>query len=39
VYTGFLKGENVREREHLEDLRIDGRIIVKWIVRQWDVRA
>jgi len=29
----------LRETEHLEDLRVDVRIIVKWIVRQWDVRA
>jgi len=26
----------VREREHLEDLRVDGRIILRWIFRKWD---
>jgi len=29
----------LRKRDHLEDLGVDGRIILKWIVRQWDVRA
>jgi hypothetical protein len=23
-------GENLRERKHLEDITIDGRIILKW---------
>jgi hypothetical protein len=30
-------GENLRERDHLEDPGIDGRIIVRWIFRKWDV--
>jgi hypothetical protein len=25
------------ERDHLEDAGIDGRIILRWIIRQWDV--
>jgi hypothetical protein len=28
-------GENLRERDHLEDPGIDGRIILGWIVRKW----
>jgi hypothetical protein len=28
-------GENLRERDHLEDGGIDGRIILGWIVRKW----
>jgi len=29
VHTGFLWGD-LREKEHLEDLRVDGRIILKF---------
>jgi hypothetical protein len=35
AYTGFLWG-NLSERDHLEDLGIDGRVILKWIFRKWD---
>jgi hypothetical protein len=38
VYTGFWWG-NVRERVHLEDLGLDGRIILRQIFRKWDVMA
>jgi hypothetical protein len=30
-------GENVRERNHWEDPSLDGRIILRWIFRKWDV--
>ena len=33
-YTRFLWG-NLRERDHLEDPGIDGRIILKWVFRNW----
>ena len=36
VYTGFWWGK-LRERGHLEDLGINGRIILRWIFRKWDV--
>ena len=36
VYTWSCCG-NLREREHLEDLGLDGRIMLKWIFRKWDV--
>jgi len=32
---GFWWG-NLRERDHLEDPRVDGRIILRWIFRKWD---
>jgi len=35
VYTGFWWG-NLRKRAHLEDPGVDGRIILRWIFRNWD---
>ena len=31
--------ENLRERHHLGDPGLDGRIILRWIFRKWDVVA
>jgi len=36
AYTGFWWG-NLSERDHLTDPGIDGRIILRWIFRKWDV--
>ena len=36
AYTGFWWG-NLRDRDHLEDPGVDGRIILRWIFRKWDV--
>jgi hypothetical protein len=36
VYTGFLWG-NLRERDHLGDPGLDGRIIIRQIFRKWGV--
>jgi hypothetical protein len=35
VYTGFWWG-NTSEREHLDDLGVDARIMLRWIFRKWD---
>jgi len=36
VYTGFRWG-NLRERDHLGDPGLDGRIILRWFFRRFDV--
>jgi len=38
VYTGLWWG-NLRERDHSEDPGIDGRIILRCILRKWDLAA
>ena len=35
MYTGFWLG-NLRERDHLEDRGVDGRITLILIFRKWD---
>jgi hypothetical protein len=34
VYRGLCR--NLRERDHLEDPCVDGRIILRRIIRKWD---
>jgi len=36
VYTGFPYG-NIKKRNHLLDRGIEGRIIIRWIFRKWDL--
>jgi hypothetical protein len=38
VYTGFWR-RNSRERDHFEDPCIDGKIILRWIFKEWVVGA
>ena len=38
VYRGFSWG-NLREGNHFEDPGVDGRTILIWMFRKWDVRA
>jgi len=38
VSTRFCWG-NLRERDHLEHTGVDGRIILIWVFRKWDVGA
>jgi len=35
VHTGIWRG-TLRVRDHLEELGVDERIILKWIIRKWD---
>jgi len=35
-YTGFWRGD-LRESDHLGEPSVDGRIILRWIFRNWDV--
>jgi hypothetical protein len=37
-HIGFWWG-NLRERDHLGDQGVDGRIILRWIFRRWDVKG
>jgi hypothetical protein len=37
-YTGFW-WRHLKERNHLGDPGVDGRIILKWFFRKWDVVA
>ena len=34
-----LVGRDLLEKNHLEDLDVDGRIILQWIVKTWDGEA
>jgi len=36
VFTGFWWG-NLREQDHFEDPGTDGKKILRWIFRKWDV--
>jgi hypothetical protein len=38
MHTGFWWGD-VKERDYLESLSLDGSIILKWIFKKWDKEA
>ena len=35
MYIWFWWG-NLKERNHLEDPGVDGRIVIRWIFRKWE---
>ena len=37
MYTVSWLRRDARGRDHLEDLGVDERIILRWIFRKWDV--
>jgi hypothetical protein len=37
VHTGFWLGD-LREIDHLEYLCIDGRLLLKWVLKKWEGR-
>jgi len=39
TYGEEQKCRNLRERDHLEDPGVDGRIILQWIFRKWNMKA
>jgi hypothetical protein len=36
-YIQGLRLGNLRERDHLEDTGLGGEIILRWVLRKWDV--
>jgi hypothetical protein len=38
VHRGFWWGD-LRERDHLEFLGINGKIVIKWIFEKWDGKS
>jgi hypothetical protein len=36
MHTGFLLGGDLKKKDHLEYLGVDGRIILKWTIKKWD---
>ena len=36
MYAGFWLG-NLSVKDHLGDTGVDGRILLRWIFRKWDV--
>jgi len=38
VRIGYLWGD-LRKKNHLKDINVDGRIILKWYFKKWDGEA
>ena len=37
IYPEGFGGDDLRAREQLEDLGVDGKIILRWIFSKWDL--
>ena len=38
AHTGFWRG-NIKEKDHLGDMSVDGKITLKLVFKKWDGRA
>jgi hypothetical protein len=36
VLTGLFEGGSLKERDHLEEAGLHGRMILKWLFRKWE---
>jgi len=39
IFNTMFWCRNLKERDHLEDPSVNGRIILRWFFRKWDLEA